>query len=104
VRGIKRNDTVVVISGKERGRQGEVRRVFPLENKVVVPGLNMIKRHQRPRSLQQPGGIIEREAPLQISNVMLICKNCSRPTRVGFQKRQDGTKIRVCKRCGQDID
>jgi large subunit ribosomal protein L24 len=104
VRGIKRNDTVVVISGKERGRQGEVRRVFPLENKVVVQGLNMIKRHQRPRSLQQPGGIIEREAPLQISNVMLICKSCNRPTRVGFQKRQDGTKIRVCKRCGQDID
>ncbi len=104
MRGIKRNDTVMVISGKERGRQGTVRRVLPLENRLVVQGLNMIKRHQRPRSMQQPGGIIEREAPFQISNVMLICKNCNRPTRVGYHKRQDGTKVRICKRCGQDID
>lgn len=104
MQGVKRNDTVLVIAGKERGRQGVVRQVLPRENKVVVQGLNLIKRHQRSRSLQQTGGIIEREAPIHISNVMLICKSCNRPVRVGFRRRDDNTKVRYCKQCAQDID
>ncbi|MFQ5880139.1 MAG: 50S ribosomal protein L24 [Dehalococcoidia bacterium] len=101
---IKRNDTVAVIAGKERGRQGEVRQVLPHGNRVIVQGVNIVKRHQRPRSLQQRGGIIEREASIPVSNVMVVCKVCNRPVRVGYRRRDDGAKVRFCKKCDQDID
>jgi large subunit ribosomal protein L24 len=104
VQKIKRDDRVLVITGRERGKQGQVRQVLPRENRVIVQGVNMVKRHQRPRSQTTPAGIIEKEAPLHVSNVMLLCKSCNAPTRVGIRLRADGTKIRVCKRCKADID
>lgn len=101
---IKRDDTVLVIAGKDRGKQGAVRRVLPAEGRVVVQGVNMVKRHQKPQAHGTQAGIIEREAPLSVSNVMLICKSCRRPTRVGFAVRPDGVKARVCRKCGEFID
>lgn len=101
---IRRDDTVLVISGKDRGKQGPVRRVLPRENRLVVQGVNMIKRHQKPRAQGTQAGIIEREAPLRVSNVMLICKSCRKPTRVGFGVRPDGVKARICRNCGEFID
>lgn len=101
---IKRDDTVLVIAGRDRGKRGTVRRVFPRDERLIVQGVNMIKRHTRPRPPTQPGGIIEREAPLHISNVMLICTACDRPVRVGFRTRENGVKVRVCRSCGEDID
>ena len=101
---IKRDDVVLVIAGKDRGKQGQVRQVFPRENRVTVQGVNMIKRHMRPRAMGTQAGIIEKEAPLHVSNVMLICKSCGKPTRVGTRVRPDGVKTRICRRCGEDID
>jgi len=101
---IKRDDMIVVLSGKERGKQGQVREVFPQAHRVVVQGLNLVKRHQRQRSEREPAGIIEREAPIHVSNVKLICRACQKPARVTFRVRTDGIKVRVCKKCGQDTD
>ncbi|MGE5597542.1 MAG: 50S ribosomal protein L24 [Hyphomicrobiales bacterium] len=101
---IKRGDRVVVIAGKDRGKRGTVRRVVTKDNRVVVEGVNMIKRHQRARSQGQQSQIIEREAPIHISNVMLIDPNTDQPTRVTFREREDGTLVRVGKRSGEDIE
>jgi large subunit ribosomal protein L24 len=104
---IRRNDTVVVLTGKDRGKTGQVRSVLTKKNRVIVDGVNMIKKHQRPTQqagTAVPGGIVTREAPVHASNVMLVCKECSKPTRTGARVRQDGAKVRVCKRCGVDID
>lgn len=101
---IKRDDLVLVISGKERGKQGQVREVLLGKQRVVIQGLNMVKRHQRQRSERNPAGIIEKEAPIHLSNVKLICRACQKPTRVGFALRPDGVKVRVCRKCGQHID
>ena len=104
---IKRGDTVEVIAGKDRGVQGEVLRVLPKVNRVVVERVNVVRKHQRPmqagRSQVQPG-IIEFEAPIDLSNVMLICTQCRESTRVGYRINEDGQKVRVCRKCGQDID
>ena len=104
MRRIKREDTVLVIAGKNRGKQGQVRQVFRDKNRVVIQGINMVKRHMRQRAMGAPAGIIEKEAPLHMSNVMLICKSCNHPVRVGFRVRTDGAKVRVCRACGEDID
>jgi large subunit ribosomal protein L24 len=107
MRKIRRNDNVMVTTGKDRGKSGVVREVLPKKNRVVVEGLNLIKKHQRPTQqagVPAPGGIITKEAPLDVSNVALVCSNCARPTRVGARVRSDGVKVRVCKRCGADID
>ncbi len=101
---IKRNDTVVIIAGKDKGKSGKVRRTFPKEDKVVVEGLNMIKRHSRARRAARQAGIIELEAPIHLSNVMLLCDKCGRPTRVGFRFLADGKKTRICKACQEVID
>lgn len=104
---VRRNDTVLVITGKDRGKTGTVRQVMPRKHRLIVDGVNIIKKHQRPTQqggVPAPGGIVAREAPLDISNVMLICKECSKATRTGVRVRQDGVKVRVCKRCGADID
>jgi large subunit ribosomal protein L24 len=101
---IKRDDTVRVLSGKERGKQGQVREVLLKQQRVVVQGLNMVKRHERQRSEREPAGIIAKEAPIHASNVKLICKACGKPTRVTFRTRTDGVKVRVCRLCHQDID
>jgi large subunit ribosomal protein L24 len=104
---IRRNDTVLVTTGKDRGKTGVVRQVLPKRQRVVVDGINMIRKHQRPTQqagVPAPGGIVSREAPLAISNVMVVCKECQKATRTGLRVRPDGVKVRVCKRCGVDID
>ena len=101
---IKKNDTVLVISGRERGKRGKVSRVTPENNRAVIEGINIVKRHSRPRGLGQPGGIIEKEAPLHLSNLMLVCTKCDRPVRVGFTRLEDGSKVRVCRKCSEVIE
>ena len=101
---IRREDNVLVIAGRERGKTGKVRQVLPRESRVIVEGVNIVKRHMKPRSTTaRQAGIIEKEAPLHISNVALLCPKCSRPTRVGHRILADGTKVRVCKRCGEQM-
>jgi len=104
MRKIRRDDQVLVTSGKERGKQGQVREVLVSRKRVVVQGLNMVKRHQRQRSEREPAGVIEKEAPIHVSNVKLICRTCLKPARVGFRVRSDGVKVRVCRLCSEDID
>jgi large subunit ribosomal protein L24 len=101
---IKKDDFVKVIAGKDRGKQGRVLRVFPKEGRLIVERLNMIKRHTRPTQQMQQGGIIEREGKMHISNVMLVCTRCERGVRVGHRQLEDGTKVRVCRRCGEGLD
>jgi len=101
---IRRDDTVLVIAGKDRGKKGRVRESFPKESRVVADGVNKVKRHTRPRGTVRQAGIIEREAPIHVSNVMLMCTKCNRPTRVGFRLLEDGSKVRVCRRCREVID
>ena len=101
---IKRDDTVLVIAGKDRGKQGPVRRVLPSEGRLIVQGINMVKRHQKPQAPGTQAGIIDKEAPIHVSKVMIICKTCGKPARVGFRFRPDGTKTRVCRNCSEDID
>jgi large subunit ribosomal protein L24 len=101
---IRKDDTVLVIAGKDKGKKGKVRQSFPKESRVVVDGVNKVKRHTRPRGAVRQAGIIEREAPMHVSNVMLICTKCNRPARIGFRFLEDGTKVRVCQRCNEVID
>ena len=104
MRKIRREDLVLVIAGKDRGKQGQVRQVLPKENRLVVQGVNLIKRHMKPRAMGTQAGIIEKEASIHASNVMVICKTCGKPARVGLRVRPDGTKTRVCRSCSEDID
>lgn len=101
---IRKEDTVLVTKGKDRGRTGEVRKVIPDDNRVIVTGVNMVKRHMKPRGQQNPGGIIDREAPIPVANVALICESCQKPARIGFRTLPDGRKVRFCKRCDAQID
>jgi len=100
---IRKGDKVKVIAGKDKGKESRVLRAYPEKQRLVVEGVNMIKKHQRPTSKMPQGGILEVEGTIHVSNVMLMCPSCSQPTRVG-RKREDGTRIRVCKKCGNDID
>ncbi|HML22134.1 MAG TPA: 50S ribosomal protein L24 [Aggregatilinea sp.] len=104
---IKKGDTVEVIAGSDKGARGEVLNVLPKEDRVVIERVNIVKKHQRPvsagRQQVQPG-IIEYEAPIHLSNVMLVCPQCDKPTRVGYRVNEDGTKVRVCRACASDID
>lgn len=105
---IKKGDTVTIIKGKDssksfKKRAGKVLRVEPEKERVYVEGKNIIKRHTRKKSEQEPGGIIEKEGPIYISNVMLICPSCGKPTRVKMQILKNDEKVRVCKRCGEQI-
>ena len=101
---IRRGDTVGVIAGKERGKRGKVLRVLRDSGRVVVEHLNMVKKHQRPTPKLRQGGIIEREGPLAVSNVLVVCGRCDRPVRTGIKILDDHRKIRVCKRCGESVD
>lgn len=101
---IRRGDEVLVLTGRDRGETGKVRRAFPRENRVLVEGVNMAKRHMKPRGQTSPAGIITREAPIHVSNVMLICPKCQQPTRIGFRLLEDGSKARVCKKCHELIE
>ncbi len=100
---IKKGDTVVVIAGHDKGKKGEVLKVLPKENRAIVKGVNIVKRHQRP-SANQAGGIIEKEAPVHISNLAHLDPKDGKPTRVGFRVLDDGRKVRYAKRSGEVID
>jgi large subunit ribosomal protein L24 len=101
---IKKNDTVMVIAGKERGKIAKVLRVLPQEDRAIVERLNVVKRHLKPRGPQSPGGIVEKEAPIHLSNIMPMCEKCNAPVRVGVRKLEDGSKARLCRRCGELLD
>ena len=106
---IKTDDDVIVISGKDRSYKGSLRRgrvigVLPKEERVIVEGMNIVKRAVRQSQKVRQGGIIESPGPIHVSNVMLVCPSCNKPTRVGHREREDGTRVRICKRCGTDID
>ena len=100
---IRSGDSVVVLTGKDRGKTGKVRTVLPKEGRVIVEGLNIVKRHTKARGPGQPGGIIEKEAPLHISNVAVVDPESGKPTRVGFRFEADGSKVRVARRSGAVI-
>jgi len=102
-RRIKRDDIVQVISGKDRGKRGRILRVIPETGRVVVENVNMVKRHTKQRSQTQPGGIVEKEAPIEASNVMLFCPKCNKRTRVRVTVLADKTKERTCKGCGEIV-
>ena len=101
---IKKNDQVEVIVGKDKGRVGTVLHVYPAKNKAIVEKVNIIKRHTKPNPANQQGGIIEKEAPIQISNLKLICPQCSKTVRVGKKVLDDGVKVRICKKCGESVE
>jgi large subunit ribosomal protein L24 len=105
VGSIRKNDNVVVIAGRDRGKRGRVLRVVPQKGRVVVEGVNFIKRHTRPNPQKNvKGGIVEREAALAVSNVQLVCPECSNPTRVGKQLLDDGRRVRICRKCKGVVD
>ena len=101
---IKKDDEVVVITGRDRGKRGKVLRSLPAENRLIVEGINMVKRHTKPSQADPQGGIKEKEAPIHVSNVALVDPKSDRPTRVGFKVLGDGRKVRVAKRSGEVID
>ncbi len=104
MRKIRKNDEVMVILGRDRGKKGKVQKSFPGDDRLIVEGANMVKRHMKPRGTMRQAGIIEREAPIHISDVMLMCKKCNRPTRVGFRLLEGKAKVRICKKCNEVID
>lgn len=95
---------MLIVRGRERGKQGQVHRVLPDKDRILITGLNLVKRHQRQQDERTPASIVEKEAPISIANVRLICRVCEKATRVSFRIRPDGVKVRVCKSCGEDID
>jgi large subunit ribosomal protein L24 len=101
---IHKDDEVRILSGKDKGKQGKVHSVDPVKGRVIVAGVHMIKRHQKPGRVRTQAGIIEREGPIALSNVMLVCNKCSKPTRVGYRFIESGNKVRVCRQCGEVID
>ena len=101
---VKKDDMIKVMAGKERGKSGKVLRVFPEKRRVVVEGLNVVKRHTRPSQLNPEGGIVEKEAPISASNVMLVCGSCNEATRTGVRTLEDGSKSRYCKKCNASVD
>ncbi|TMD62551.1 MAG: 50S ribosomal protein L24 [Chloroflexi bacterium] len=106
---IKKGDTVLIITGKDRGKQGTVSRAMPQDNKVIVEGLNIVKKHIRPQGQTRQGGVIEKAMPIQVSNTMQICTECGQPTRVAHDRRPMGSDqklrpVRVCKKCHKVIE
>ncbi|MBI6874236.1 50S ribosomal protein L24 [Clostridium aciditolerans] len=98
---VRKKDTVMVISGKDKGKVGEVLAVMPKTGKVVVKGINVVTKHQKPNRANMQGGIIHKEAPIYSSKVMLYCDKCKSVTRISHKVLEDGTKVRVCKKCGE---
>lgn len=101
---IKKGDTVVVISGANKDKSGKVIAAFPKENRVVVEGVNLVQKHRKPRSVKQQGGIISQEAPIHVSNVMLLCNSCKKATRAKMKIKDNGKKVRICGKCGAEFD
>lgn len=101
---IKKDDTVLVITGKNKGKRGKVRFAYPDEKRIMVEGVNMIKKHAKARAQVSQAGIIEREAPISVADVMLVCSKCNKPAKVGYRTLQDNRKARVCRACGEVIE
>jgi large subunit ribosomal protein L24 len=101
---IRKNDTVLVIAGKDRGKKGKVRFAYPRTGRIMVEGINFIKKHSKAQGAVRQAGIIEREATIPVSNVMLLCSKCNKPARVGFRFLSDGRKVRFCRACNEVID
>ncbi len=101
---LKKNDQVEVITGKDKGRVGKILRVLMDQDKVVVERINMIKRHTKPTEMNQQGQIVDKEAPIHVSNIQLICPECTKTGRIGKKILEDGTKVRFCKNCGESIE
>ena len=101
---VRKDDTVVVISGKDKGQKGKVLVANPKKNTVIVEKVNIATKHQKPKGQTQPGGIVKQEAPIHASNVMLVCSKCNKATRVAHKILEDGKKVRVCKKCGDTFD
>ena len=100
---IKKNDTVIVLSGKDKGKQGKVLAVMPADRKVIVEGINMVSRHTKPRKQGEQGGILQKEAPMYACKVQKVCPKCNKPTRPAHKLLADGKKVCVCKKCGAEI-
>lgn len=101
---IKKSDNVMVIAGREKGKTGKVLRLISKKDGAIVEKLNIIKRHMKPNPQNRQGGIVEKEAPIHISNLMLICSKCTDPTRVGYKVLDDNRKVRYCKKCNEILD
>jgi large subunit ribosomal protein L24 len=98
---IIKNDTVKVVSGNHKGKVGRVLKVFPKQRRIIVEKVHLVKRHQKRKSQTEQGGILEKEAPIHVSNVLLVCPKCSKPTRTGVGQLSDGKKVRICKSCNE---
>ena len=101
---IRKGDQVIITSGRDKGKQGRVERVIPADGKVVIAGLNTVTKHMRPRAGVRQAGRVQQEAPLDASNVRLICSACNQPVRTRSHNLEDGTKVRICQRCQETID
>lgn len=101
---IRKDDTVIVITGRERGKTGKVLRVLTEKQRILVERVNLVKRHTKARGPQSPHGIVEKEAPIHRSNLMILCDRCNAPVRMGKRSLDDGRSVRVCKRCGDQLD
>lgn len=100
---IRRNDTVLVITGKDRGKKGKVLQILPKRNRMIVEGVNLVRKHKRRTQQDQQGGIVQIPSPVNLSSLMLVCKNCNQSTRAGFIILSDGTKSRICKKCKEPV-
>jgi len=101
---IKKGDTVAVITGKDKGKRGKILRALPKKNRVIIEGINLIKRHTRPTQKNPQGGIVTKEGSIHVSNIMVVCPGCGQPTRLGKREISKGKYVRICKRCQADID
>lgn len=101
---VRKDDVVVVTAGADKGKRGRVIESFPEEGRIRVEKVNMVKKHQKPTQRQRQGGIIEKEAKIQVSNVQIYCSKCDKPVRVAHKKLEDGKKVRVCRKCGEMLD
>ncbi len=100
---VKKDDMVIILSGKDKGKQGKILQALPKKDKIIVEGVNKVKRHTKPSQQAPKGGIISKEAPMHVSKVMLVCPACSKPTRIA-KKEVNGKMVRACKKCGEIID
>ena len=101
---IKKDDKVKVLTGKDKGKIGKVLKVVKKTNRVVVENINVVKVHQRPTQANPQGGIVEKAMPINVSNLMVMCNACVKPTRIGIKQLEDGKRVRICKKCDQQID
>ncbi|MBU0973809.1 MAG: 50S ribosomal protein L24 [Proteobacteria bacterium] len=101
---IKKDDKVKVLTGKDKGKIGKVLKVVKKTNRVVVENINVVKVHQRPTQANPQGGIVDKTMPMNVSNLMVMCNSCVKPTRIGIKQLEDGKRVRICKKCSQQID